>query len=505
MRKLKAKAKWFLPFVALLLVLSGCQSVGGLDINKALLDGLDVKSSESNTTFSMNVVPAAGISAEDQEMVELINSFSVSISSLKQQDNGNLSARGTVGYKQMKLPFSFFVDKESLVFTVDGAKQPFYYPIAGVDTLLGTAAFETEKAEAVTKLFSEFVVKNLPNASVINVTPVNEAVYGEQMNLTKLHTEITGDELPGLFKQFLKSISKDNEGFTKLIGGLYDYLYPIFQEEGMGSLDLNEFGFGEIPLDNKEDVVTVLHDAAKLAVDALLLVYDKELNNLYESTPEISTVLSKDTKLQYDVFVDSSLHVRKQNIDLHVVLPEDEYIPIRSISFKSQSEVWNINGPVTADVLNKDNALDVSSIELTPGETLRNFDPNSDIYRLLKNEMGITQKSINIAPDDEYYYPIVEDGNTYVPLRYLAEDLDAKVEWDGTSRSIIVTEDLNGDQLIFKIGSAEATVNGTQVKLSKAIFVDEYGDAYVPVRMFAEALHAEVKKDAEGWIYISRE
>lgn len=29
MSRVKAKLKWFLPFVALMLVLAGCQSVGG--------------------------------------------------------------------------------------------------------------------------------------------------------------------------------------------------------------------------------------------------------------------------------------------------------------------------------------------------------------------------------------------------------------------------------------------------------------------------------------------
>lgn len=76
MRRMKARAKWFIPFVALLLVLAGCQSVGGFDVNKALIGDVDVKSSESSMTFSMNAEPSEGISAEDKEMVDLINSFS---------------------------------------------------------------------------------------------------------------------------------------------------------------------------------------------------------------------------------------------------------------------------------------------------------------------------------------------------------------------------------------------------------------------------------------------
>lgn len=503
MRRIKARVKWFLPIIALLLVLAGCQSVGGFDVNKALLGDLDVKSLESSMTLSMNAEPAEGISAEDKKMVDLINSFSLTISHAKQQDSEHISAEGTIGYKQMDIPFAFSMDKEALIFTVEGAKQPFYFPIQGYDEIFGEVGLDMAKAEAFSKLLTKFVVKNLPNPGTIGITPVTEAVYGEQVNMTKLHTEVTGEELPALLKGFLKAISKDTEGFTALIGGLYDYLYPVIQaldEEGSGDI----FGLGiEIPLDDKEGVVTVVHDAAKLAIDALLLVYDNQLDSLYQSVPELKTVLSKDTKLSVDIFVDSAFHVRKQNVDLKVALPGTEDMPLKSLSIKASSQVWNIGGAVTADPISTEGALDITE-GLTPGETLRSFDTDSDVYRILKDDLGITKKTIVIEPEDEYYYPIIDNHVTYIPLRYLAEDLDATVEWDAVNRAINVTDGVYGDKLVFKIGSSEALINGEKVKLAQPVFVDEYGDAYVSLRVLAEALHATVSVDEDGWISIVR-
>ncbi|SDL06895.1 copper amine oxidase N-terminal domain-containing protein [Paenibacillus jilunlii] len=504
MKKMKARTKWLLPILALLLILAGCQSVAGFDVNKALLGDLDVKSSESSTTLSVNAVPAAGISAEDQKMVDLINSFSLNISHVKLQDNGNISASGVVGYKQLSIPFTFFMDTTAVVFTAKGAKQPFYYPLEGYEESLGLKGFDQNKTTELSKLLTQFVVKNLPNPGAISVASVSESVYGEQLSLTKLHTEITGEEMPALVKSFLKSISKDTEGFTAFISGLYDYLYPLLEANGIGANELSDLGLGDIPLENKEGVVTVAHDAAKLAVDALLLVYDKQLDNLYSSTPELKTVLSKDTKLNVDLYVDNAFHIRKQNIDLNVALPASEDLPLQSISLKLGTQTWNVNGPVTADRISTEGALDMSSADLTPGETLRSFEQGSDLYNLLKNDMGITSKSLVIAPDDDYYYPIVEGGTTYVPLRYLAEDLDAAVEWDAANRAIKVTDDVYGDQLVFKIGSDKVQINGATVKLPQAVFIDEYGDAYVPLRLLAEALHAKVETDEDGYIYIDR-
>ncbi|MEK4329059.1 copper amine oxidase N-terminal domain-containing protein [Paenibacillus sp. FSL R7-0297] len=501
MKKMKARTKWLVPFLALLLILAGCQTVGGFDVNKALLGDLDVKSSESSTTLSLSAVPAVGIRAEDQEIVDLINSLSLTLGSVKLQDNGNVSASGIVGYKQSKIPFSFFMDQANIVFTAEGAKQPFYFPIQGYEDTLGIEGLDQTKTLELSKLISQFVVKNLPNPGAITVASVSESVYGQQTSLTKLHTEITGEELPVLLKSFLRSISKDTEGFTALISGLYDYLYPLLEASGE---DLNSLGFGEIPLDDKEGVVTVAHDAAKLAVDALLLVYDKQLESLYESTPELKTVLGKDTKLTVDLFVDSGFHVRKQNIDLKVALPASEDLPLQSINVKLVSETWNVNGPVTADPISTTGGIDFSSAELTPGETLRSFEQGSAVYNLLKDDMGITSKSLMIAPDDDYYYPIVDNGTTYVPLRYIAEDLEASVEWDAANRAINVTDDVYGDLLVFKIGSAQAQIAGATVKLPQPVFVDEYGDAYVPLRVLAQGLHASVEVDEDGYIWIDR-
>ena len=504
MRKMKARTKWLLPFFALLLVLAGCQTVSGLDVNKALLGDLDVKSSESSMTFSLNAEPAEGISAEDKEMVELMNSFSLSVSNAKLQDNGNMSAKGSIGFKQFNIPFTVFMDKETLVFTVKGAKQSFYYPIEGYEEMFGTVGLDTEKSKELSNLLTKFVVKNLPNPGAISVTSVTEAVYGQSLNLMKLHTEVTGDELPALLKGFLKSISKDSEGFTELISGLYDYLYPVIKDLGVDSDDLLFLGLGEIPLEDKEGVVTVLHDVAKLAVDTLLLVYDKQVDSLYKSVPEVQTILSKDTKLQVDIFLDSGLHVRKQNVALKVALPATDDLPLKSISLKAESEIWNINGPVTADVISTTGGLNISSAELTPGETLRAFEEGSDVYRILKEDIGITKKYIAIAPDDEYYYPIVKGNVTYVPLRYIAESLDATVEWNPANSSINVTDDVYGDKLVFKVGSSNVLINGNNVKIEQPVFFDEYGYTYVPLRLLAESLHATVTKDEDGWIYIER-
>lgn len=502
MKQMKKRAKWLLPLLALLLVLAGCQAVGGLDVNKALLGNLDVKSAEESVSFSLNAVPAAGISAEDRKIVDLINSLSLNVSHIKVQDDSNVSASGTLGFKEAQIPFELYVNEKTLALNVEGAKKPFYYSLEGYEDELSTLGLDTEKAAGMSKVLTSFIVKNLPNPSVISAAPVTETVYGEKLNLMKLHAEVTGEELPALLKSFLKSVSKDSEGLNELISGLYDYLLPVLKQEATTQM-LSEMGLADVPLDNKEEVVAVLQDTVKLAVDAAILMYDTELNKLYEETPEIKTVLGKNTKLAVDLYVDSSMHVRKENVNLNVALPQEEGVPISSISFKAETQVWNINGPVKADPISVEDGLNVLETDLTPGVILGNFNPNSAVYGLLKNDLGITRKNEVIEP--EYGIVTYKGQTAMVPLRYLAYLLDAGVEWDAASKTITVTDGVYGTTILLKPGSAVAVVDGVKVKLPQAVYFDQNGMGMVPLRAVAEALHAKVTVDEQGEITISRD
>ncbi|MDR1644035.1 MAG: copper amine oxidase N-terminal domain-containing protein [Clostridiales bacterium] len=84
---------------------------------------------------------------------------------------------------------------------------------------------------------------------------------------------------------------------------------------------------------------------------------------------------------------------------------------------------------------------------------------------------------------------VVESDRTLVPLRIVSENLGAEVGWDGTTRTVTITDGSNAVKLV--IGSAEADANGALIKLdAPARIIDDY--TYVPLRFIAEALGAEV-------------
>lgn len=499
-----------MPLVLLMVVLTGCQAVGGVDVGKAMANGASIKSGESRQSMKINIEPAKEFATEkDLEMIELINSVSLDIDQAKMKDAKTASIKGTLSMEGTKLPFHVSMNESQLVIDLDGAQKPLYMSLdtfqdAQALPMVDTKALEKQLEELSPKLFS-FVLKHLSNPKNISVTPVQESVNGEALSLSKLHLEVSGEEMLAMVKPFLTSISKDEQGLKDLIGDLYDVFYPVLEAvnevEGGGDDTLNSI----VP-ESKDEAVASLYAIIKVGLDSMLVNYDQELNNLLNETPEFKTVFGTETKLKLDFYLDSKLDIRKQNFELKVALPASEDLPVNSVTVSGDSEQWNIGGTVAVDEVDvSGGVMDLMKDDITPGQMLRNFDSNSLAYQLLKDEAGITSKSVVLFPDDEYAGAITVKNTTFVPLRYVSEELDAEVKWTKGSNQIVVIDDITGDEIVLTVGSKKATVAGKEVTTVESAYVGKDGKTYVPLRFMAESLGATVDKEQEtGWIYIDR-
>lgn len=484
--------------------------MGGVDVGKAMANGASIKSGESRQSMNINIEPAKEFATEkDLEMIELINSISLDIDQAKMKDAKTASIKGTLSMEGTKLPFHLSMNESQLVIDLDGAQKPLYMSLdtfqdAQALPMVDTKALEKQLEELSPKLFS-FVLKHLSNPKNISVTPVQESVNGEAISLSKLHLEVSGEEMLAMVKPFLTSISKDEQGLKDLIGDLYDVFYPVLEAvnevEGGGDDTLNSI----VP-ESKDEAVASLYAIIKVGLDSMLVNYDQELNNLLNETPEFKTVFGTNTKLKLDFYLDSKLDIRKQNFELKVALPASEDLPVNSVTVSGDSEQWNIGGAVAVDEVDvSGGVMDLMKDDITPGQMLRNFDSNSLAYQLLKDEAGITSKSVVLFPDDEYAGAITVKNTTFVPLRYVSEELDAEVKWTKGSNQIVVIDDITGDEIVLTVGSKKATVAGKEVTMVESAYVGKDGKTYVPLRFMAESLGATVDKEQEtGWIYIDR-
>ncbi len=60
--------------------------------------------------------------------------------------------------------------------------------------------------------------------------------------------------------------------------------------------------------------------------------------------------------------------------------------------------------------------------------------------------------------------PVLIDGTTYLPVRFFCEALSAQVDWSDKTQTVMVTFDK--DVISFDIGSSTAYINGTPVKIN---------------------------------------
>ncbi len=86
--------------------------------------------------------------------------------------------------------------------------------------------------------------------------------------------------------------------------------------------------------------------------------------------------------------------------------------------------------------------------------------------------------------------PEIVSGRTFVPIRLVSETFGAEVGWDNATRTVTIKlEDVN---VILKIGSKTATVNGKSYELEAAPYIKS-SRTMVPIRFISEALGLSVE------------
>ena len=125
--------------------------------------------------------------------------------------------------------------------------------------------------------------------------------------------------------------------------------------------------------------------------------------------------------------------------------------------------------------------------------TEKDASENQFILTIGKKDAQVWGKTVanDVAPQ------IVKD-RTMLPARFVAENLGAKVEWDGEKQLVTITgKNLQTGKdvtILITIGSDTATVNGENVKLDSPSFI-ENDRTYTPVRFISEELGASVEWD----------
>ncbi|MBP1992028.1 copper amine oxidase N-terminal domain-containing protein [Paenibacillus eucommiae] len=493
---------------ASLVVVAGCNSIGGVDVNKALTNTVKVKSSESSTNIAIQLIPSASATDAQKAALELVGNMSIQLSG-KKEDEKNASYAGELKTHRGAVPFQVYIDGEKTAIEVDGAKKPITFNLGQillkslikesgenpsiVQTLLPTISGPImEKSSELLPLLVDYIVGNAKvNPKTLTVTAVTEKVQEESLSLNKLHTEVSGTEAAELIQKLVVSIAADEAGLQKFLGGVYDVVAPeLLKDKKLNPLI-------KTVLENKETAVKFLSGTVKGLINGAVV----QLNNSLKE----SKMFTDQMYIKADMYLDSDLLTRKTAIEAMIPIAKGADKGLSAIKVTATSESWNLNKPVKADKLKGSGpTLEIGGNGwgklLNASKIISNFDKKSIAYKLLREDLQLTKKRIQMIMDKlagkdpgKSGKPYIKDGITLVPVRFISENLDAEVEWDGKLKQVTIIDDLSEAKIVLTIGSKTALVNGKSEQLEVAAIIT--GEStYVPVRFIAEKLGAKV-----GW------
>lgn len=115
---------------------------------------------------------------------------------------------------------------------------------------------------------------------------------------------------------------------------------------------------------------------------------------------------------------------------------------------------------------------------------------DAQMSQLAGEEIRIMVNLVTVYPDVP---PYIKDGRTMVPLRVVAESMDARVDWNAAEQRIDLIR--NVDKIQLWIGKSDAYLNNDHLTLEVAPEITN-GLTFVPLRFVTEALGATVTWDA---------
>ncbi|MBT9165286.1 MAG: hypothetical protein DDT23_01301 [candidate division WS2 bacterium] len=132
----------------------------------------------------------------------------------------------------------------------------------------------------------------------------------------------------------------------------------------------------------------------------------------------------------------------------------------------------------------------------SPGRTLNNVLVFS-LPEVQVNLIFTVDKSnylLNSFPFTMDSSPIIKDGRTFLPVRYVAEPLGANISWDNHTKKVTIT--LEPTVLELWVGKPVARVNGKDTPIdsqnSRVVPIIINGRTLLPLRFISETLGAQV-------------
>jgi hypothetical protein len=228
----------------------------------------------------------------------------------------------------------------------------------------------------------------------------------------------------------------------------------------------------ELDVTNNSPLAIYMKDLAGNSVSIMRTVY------LDEEAPVI-TMLFPD-KEQYST--------ADETVNIRLKLSEEGTVTVNSKEMDFDGSIFSI----TVNLYNGENNFYITAADAAGNKTTKNIriSRTNEIVITLQIGSGIAYVGSEAITLDTA--PIIQNGRTLVPLRFIMETFGAAVDWNGDLKIITITQRMSTIQL--QIGSSIAWIDGSNETLDTPPIIQNER-TFVPVRFIAEALGATVDWD----------
>lgn len=483
--KRHAKKLYLGVIFLLLVVLTACQAVGGIDLNKSLLEQLKVKSGESSQSlsWSFEIDPNADVTAEQLSMLQKLKSGSIEVRT-KSKDELNGSAIGSITLAGKTIPFKVYANDQKFVMQVEGSKNLLSASLNNSSTLedmdLGFISGVQKDLKFRDELMST-IIRNLPNPKNTNVDfGQKTSINGEEVTLSNVKMEVQGTNLHEVIIDFIGNLLNDETNVKKLLSTALSYDKELSEADRIKEAD-----------DMMEQYRKFL---SQLQVD---------LSNDDEAIYKMLN--NRNNYIKLETGIDSSFKIRSTKAEIYYRVPKVagmEPLPIRSVKLTMAGQNWNINEAVAVDQpAATSKYTDMESIT-SPRSFIKQLDPTSSLYDLLHNDLKLSRRNGEFystngedlsRPGQAIYadgQPYVKQGTMMIGAKHLATSMEFGLAWDKKQKTVVLKD--NKNYIVFRLGSKQANANGKSVTLTQAPQVLN-NTIYIPLKSAAVALKTSIQ------------
>jgi len=504
---LSRRKRWLLAaaLAGAMAALSACDAVGGVDLNGAIAESAAAASSEGTLRLEWNIAPSPAADRLTRDKIAALGSGAFAAGEVLTESPEKMSLRGELELPGGAVPVELYMDGDTLTVAAEGLKRPYVLELGGGDGQGGellaliTEALKGGAREAVGD-FLKMILLHIPNPPGTSAGTRQETLGGSEKTLqTVAFGERPLAEMFEALAAALESAAGDAEGLEALLDAHFDTLKPVFADmlnPSLRSLFLN------IANSNRAGAV-------RLAAQQIEPRMKELAGSLRGMASGEKAAAGADSSAAVTLLFDGGT-MAGMDLALRLTPPEGkDDAGIASVRIRAESRWWNVNGEVSA----KDPADGAIPFPrgAKPRERLNNVEPDSLLYDVLRNGLHVTRYSFSMYMGDNAAVPdgvspyIKGAGTTMVPVRFVSEQLDAKVEWDAAARRVTITDDTEGVTIVLHIDDMTATVNGEAKTLAEAPEIIN-GSTFVPIKFIVTELRGSIHWDGErGVVTITKE